>query len=423
MIALCVHRLLLALLDIICDPEIFPDPRVDSGSNSDHASALKYLEYTLWSFSQLVDVLDKAIIPIDTSDHPSLLLEQSQMLRPYACRPPHHEISTYSTSILDNRNDEYIEHVLLFLWLFMEDEAVDDRYNSIGDSMDLVHRQDEGRAQKFFQDIFFSPSISTGIVNRLLADFRYINSNPIRFVPYKPPMDMIALDLFGFLTCGVSHLPNDFEKEAHRQIGNLMRVFTIACRQCLCRYLLSTGLISKDLASVAFLAVIDGTTGLGRIVENLTMNSIHVAKKFLKQPETIALLSCILLLSVAQCHPLCIDRIEIILTKFSEAFIYLRTTTLQTSDDVNLTIYPLFQAQVRLVAQKTRENIRAFSPSINPPPPRRPTTSPLPIDLQYRLDNFHQARDSRPETCWNNGAQSLGFILKQNRTLVWSSGG
>ncbi|KAI0784677.1 hypothetical protein C8Q75DRAFT_377844 [Abortiporus biennis] len=470
MIQLCINRLPLVLLDIICDPEIFPDPqKMENAEDLEDVwrpaektkPDLEYLSHALLSFSLFVELLDKAISTGDDSDSDSLSEEDYELLEPYArefyAAIPKlwgalwHEIRkrgglTYLDSVaividdfdvwdgidqflttvlnitnfvieegynpdsnprlLIAGNNDYLGRVLFFTWLFMDEEGMHYRYSALYHLMDLVRQQRQARVDRIFEEIFFSERIATRIINTLVTDFRYMNETAtIDLISNGLATDVVALDFFGFLTSAASRLPTHLKNETEHQLGNLMHIITVACRQCLCRYIINRSPeADDDLEADGVMGIVDAVTGLGRIVETKQIDSIIAAKKFIKQPETIPLLSRVLLLSVSRIYPLCVDRINIILTKFIEAFIYLRSKS-DIGMEVNEDMLQLFQSQVLLVATKTRENLLQNSPSKKPNSRRLRgrNSSPSLADLPYRLENYCPPHSVTPYSCWKKG--------------------
>ncbi|KAL4246612.1 MYND-type zinc finger protein samB [Abortiporus biennis] len=451
MIQLCINRLPLVLLDIICDPEIFPDPqKMENAEDLEDVwrpaektkPDLEYLSHALLSFSLFVELLDKAISTGDDSDSDSLSEEDYELLEPYArefyAAIPKlwgalwHEIRkrgglTYLDSVaivIDDFDvwdgiDQFLTTVLNITNFVIEEgynpdsnprlliaEGMHYRYSALYHLMDLVRQQRQARVDRIFEEIFFSERIATRIINTLVTDFRYMNETAtIDLISNGLATDVVALDFFGFLTSAASRLPTHLKNETEHQLGNLMHIITVACRQCLCRYIINRSPeADDDLEADGVMGIVDAVTGLGRIVETKQIDSIIAAKKFIKQPETIPLLSRVLLLSVSRIYPLCVDRINIILTKFIEAFIYLRSKS-DIGMEVNEDMLQLFQSQVLLVATKTRENLLQNSPSKKPNSRRLRgrNSSPSLADLPYRLENYCPPHSVTPYSCWKKG--------------------
>ncbi|KAI0784711.1 hypothetical protein C8Q75DRAFT_379897 [Abortiporus biennis] len=449
-IQLCMHRVPLTLLDIICDPEIFPNPSIPDEDEDTEESweaeketdpALIYLSYTLYSFHRLAEYLD-AVYP---SDEEYVTSEDLKQLEPYAqkfysvlpklwdtlwCEIRRRNGSTYlntnatfrpdsatcsqiddfldtvvdlvSSIVQDNYNhssepklpmtgsNRFLGHILIFAGLFTDDQELNRRYSAFRLFMDVAHRQDEARVEQILGDIFFSERVTTFIVDLLISDLWFMNTTTIDLLSDDIVIDGIALDFFGFFTCAPSRLPTHFEDEVQLQIGNIARVVTVACRQCLCRYVIYTVPESVvEESAVGVVGMIDGITGLERVVETISIDSVAVARKFIKQPETIPLIGRILLLCASDnhVHALCIERIQNILTKFLEAFIFLRTASDITASEADYTTLLLFQSQVLLVAEKSRINLLKHPPSKKAHFTLTTPGEDIPL-LQYRCENY-----------------------------------
>ncbi|KAI0784676.1 hypothetical protein C8Q75DRAFT_377828 [Abortiporus biennis] len=197
------------------------------------------------------------------------------------------------------RDNSHLSQMLIFLWLFLPETEKVARCTAILYFFDWLRGESRTRVECILAEIFCSVPISTAIVNRLVEDLRHASSH-IEEVMTSPgyTVGMIALDLFGYFAASMSVLPSYVQTEMQCQVGNLMKFVTLTCRKDFC--------IVPNQESEAMLSlkgIIDSIIRLGMIADKTSINSVSVAKRFIKQPETISVLARVLTLQ-DQCRPL-----------------------------------------------------------------------------------------------------------------------
>ncbi|KAI0784705.1 hypothetical protein C8Q75DRAFT_379470 [Abortiporus biennis] len=336
LISLILNGLPLALLEIVCDPNLFPNPGAPTRCKDPepgldgftHLSPeFSYLVCSLSSFIFISKVLKDIILLPATkleSFSPMLLQvtrEVQQHARTFFDAVPkfwsslwfeiekrggytnvdptlsedsavYCQLYKFLMGLFDitsfiieetrrNKGDEklymtedmkYLGHILLFLWLFLEDETA--RCSSMLYFLELGHKESEARVHCILEEIFLPSKISCIIIDQIILDLRCSSPSTKNPILRGHTINTAALHFFGFISSSASILPSNFQKESQELLGNLIRVITLSCRKQLC-----IDDFNGDEGAVRMIGTIDAITGLGVVLEQSDVKSDYMANQ------------------------------------------------------------------------------------------------------------------------------------------------